>query len=92
MTLNFDMYRPDAKWGVDDQEFECWMLEFIIFNPNYAYEYNSYLISKVKSEILKNIVPPTEISKRRSERKAGRWRRVSGLDPDDRRPQYMTSL
>jgi len=92
MKLNFDMYRPDPKWGVDDQEWECWMLEFIIYNPNYAYEYNSYLVSKVKSEILKNIVPPEEISKRRSERKAGRWRRVSGLDPDDRRPQYLTSL
>lgn len=86
------IYRPDKKWGVTDREWECWMVEMLVHYPAYQYEYNSYIISKVKTDVLAAIVPPEEISKSRTHRKAGSWVRKVGLDPDDRRPDYSKSL
>lgn len=85
-------YRPDKKWGVTDEEWECWMVEMLVHYPAYQYEYNQFIISKIKSDCLASIVPPEEISKSKAHRKAGSWVRKSGINPDDRRPDYTKSL
>jgi len=92
-TINIGKtYRPAPKWGVTDDEYDCWMLGMLSRWPAYRYEYNMYVVSRIKTEILKSLVPPEVVSKRRSERKAGKWARKVGLDPDDRRPDYLRSL
>src|SRR4030067_2473714 len=85
-------FRPAPKWGVTDEQYDCWILNMLQQWPAYTYEYNSYIFSKVKADVLMNIVPPEEVTKRRSERKEGVWARKRGLDPDDRRPDYFRSL
>lgn len=86
------IYKPAKKWGVTDKEWDCWLLELLSRWSAYHYEYNSYVISKIKSDVLASLVPPEEVSKRRTERKAGRWVRKVGVDPDDKRPDYFRSL
>lgn len=55
-------------------------------------EYNDFIVGRVKSKVLADIVPPVEVTKRRAERAAGRWVNKSGISIGDRRPNYFRSL
>ncbi|VVB53409.1 Uncharacterised protein [uncultured archaeon] len=93
MTLpNFEIYRPGSKWSISDQEWECMMLKLITMWDSYVYEYNSYIVSKVKASVLKNMIPPVHLSRSSPVKTEGRWAQKDGLDPDDRRPNFVRSL
>jgi hypothetical protein len=82
-------YKPDAKWGLTDDEFDCAMYRFLR-QQIYVRTLNAYVVQRVKARVLEAIIPPVITSKRRGRK--GRWIHKPGLSMTNSRPDYFRSL
>jgi hypothetical protein len=88
----WSQFKPDPKWGVDDDDYDCMMLQLAWHWDAYTRTYNQYIVDRVKSNVLKAILPPEKLSKRKSTKRLGAWTNRSGISPDDKRPAYLRSI